>query len=146
MPAVEQRGHVDVQDIPFLERLFGRDAVAHDVVDRDAARVRIAAIAQRRGDRAAIERQFADLVVDRRRGDARLHHRRNLVEDLGGKASGLAHAFESLGAMQLDRAIAQDGFVAGFDNLVFAHPADIAVLRGNCEIIAPPKSWCGTAA
>src|SRR5690606_6324950 len=37
VPAVDDRGHVDIDDIAFLERLGPRDAVADDMVDRGAA-------------------------------------------------------------------------------------------------------------
>src|SRR4028118_1979927 len=51
-PAAERR-HVDVDEVAVLERPVAGDAVAHDVVDRCAAALGIAAIAERRGGRAA---------------------------------------------------------------------------------------------
>jgi len=40
---------VDIDDVAVLQPLVARDAVADDVVDRGADRLRIAAIAERRG-------------------------------------------------------------------------------------------------
>jgi len=47
VPAVDDRGHVDVDDVAVLEGLVAGDAVAHDVVDRDAAALRVTAVAER---------------------------------------------------------------------------------------------------
>src|SRR4029079_568451 len=46
VPAVEDQGYVDIDDVTFLEWLFVGDAVADDVVDRGADRLAIAAIHQ----------------------------------------------------------------------------------------------------
>src|SRR3546814_8501849 len=48
VPAVDQRRHVDIQYVAFLELLIAGNAVADDIVERDAAAMRIAAIAQDR--------------------------------------------------------------------------------------------------
>ena len=83
------RGHVDVDDVAVLERLVARDAVADDVVDRDAAALGVAAIAERRRDR---RRRRASSGGRCRRAPAVVtpgttcgHER---VEDLGGEAAG----------------------------------------------------------
>ena len=55
MPAVEHEGHVDVDDVAFAQRLLVRDAVADDVVDRGAARLAVAAIVERGGQRAVVQ-------------------------------------------------------------------------------------------
>ena len=59
VPAVDDRGHVDVDDVAVLKRLLARNAVADDVIDRDAAALGVAAVAERRGHAAAFKRQLA---------------------------------------------------------------------------------------
>ena len=93
----------------------------------------IAAVAHRRGHRSGIEHHGADIIVDRAGGYARLHESGQLVENFGGKPPRLAHALETFGAMQLDRAVAIDGLVR-LDYLIFSHAAHIGALRGNCEM------------
>src|SRR6266436_607449 len=48
VPAVEDEGDVDVDDVALLERLLARNAVADHVIDRGAGRLAVAAIHQRR--------------------------------------------------------------------------------------------------
>jgi hypothetical protein len=102
VPAVENRGDVDVDDVAVLQPLLARDAVAHDVVDRGADRFREAAIVQRRGDRLVVEDELVAQAVEFARRDARLDMGRDEVERLRRQAAGLAHAFEALGAVKLD--------------------------------------------
>ena len=52
VPAVDDHRHVDVEDVAVAQALLRRDAVADDVVDRDAGRVPVALVADRRRDRA----------------------------------------------------------------------------------------------
>ena len=64
VPAIEQRRHVDVHDIAVTQHArIRRDAVAHHVVDRDAARMGIAAIAERCRHGPAIQRHLADQII-----------------------------------------------------------------------------------
>ena len=108
---------------PSLQRPLARDAVADDMVDRDAAAFGIAAVAEGRRDRAGIERHLVDDVVELLRRDARHDVRHERVEDLGRQASGAAHALEALGAMQLDGAVAGFEAVVGGDGNVLSHGA-----------------------
>ena len=120
MPAAEHRSDVDVDDVAVLERAIGRDAVADDMIDRDAAAMGVAAIAERRGHTAAGDRHVADDVVElvgAHAGDDVGHQR---VEDLGGEAAGLAHALKACGSMELDRAVARLRHVFG-DGHIFGH-------------------------
>ena len=55
VPAVEDQRHVDVDDVAVLQRLVVGDAVADHVVDRGAGRLVVAAIHQRRRQRAVVE-------------------------------------------------------------------------------------------
>ena len=64
VPAVDDRRHVDIDDVAVAQRLVVGDAVADDMVDAGAAAVRETAIAERRGDAAAVEHHLADEVVD----------------------------------------------------------------------------------
>ena len=61
VPAVEDRRDVDVDDVAVLERLVARDSVADDMVDRDAAALGVAAIAERRGN---ARRRRSIMLVD----------------------------------------------------------------------------------
>ena len=56
MPAVEDQGDVDIDDVAFAQWLLVRNAVADDVVDRGAGGLAVAAIHQGRGQRAVIHR------------------------------------------------------------------------------------------
>ena len=90
---------------PSLQRLVAGNAVADDMVDRDAAAVRVAAIAERRGDAAAAQRHLADDVVE-------LAASSTPGTTCGTSASRIsaasrparAHAGEALGPVELDRA------------------------------------------
>src|SRR5690606_11825323 len=64
VPAVEQRGHVDIDDVTLAQRLRRGNPVADDMVDRNAARMRIAAIAERRRHPAAVESHLAHDAID----------------------------------------------------------------------------------
>ena len=85
MPAVEDEGHVDVDDVAFAQRLLVRDAVADDVVDGGAARLAVAAIVERGGQGAVVQPEVEDEIVDRLGGDAGLHDVVERVEARGGE-------------------------------------------------------------
>src|SRR4030095_2503187 len=57
VPAVEDRGHVDVDDVAVLQDLIAPNDVADDMVDRCAAALGVAAVAERRRDRPALQHQ-----------------------------------------------------------------------------------------
>ena len=106
---------------PSLSAVVARDAVAHDMVDRDAAALGIAAVAERRGHAAAVERHPVDDVVELLGGDAGNDVRHERVEDLGGEPAGAAHALERFGAVELDHAVARFDAVVGGDSDVLSH-------------------------
>ena len=120
VPAVDQRGHVDIDDIAVLQGFLARDAVADDMIDRGAAAVSIAAIAHRCRNGARIEHHAANLVVDLARGHTGRNKIGQLVEDFSGKASGLTHALETFRPVELDGPVTIDGLVA-VDYLIFGH-------------------------
>src|SRR6185436_13104242 len=107
-PSVEDRGDVDIDDVAVLERALARYAVADDMVDRGAAALRIAAIAQGRGHRARVQGHAMDDVVQLLGGHAGNDVGDERVEDLGGETAGGAHAGKGFGAVELDRAMAAD--------------------------------------
>ena len=132
MPSIEQRRDIDIDDIAIFQRLFTRNAVANHMVDRSAAAMRIAAIAQRCGHRACVQHHAARKVIDLARGHARLYEFGQLVEDFSGKASCLAHTLKPIGPVQLDRPVAVNGLIS-IDDLVLVHGAHIAMDAQNCE-------------
>src|SRR5690606_11046116 len=60
VPAVDDAGDVDVDDIALAHRLVVGNPMTHDMVDAGAAAVRETAITQRCWDAAAIEHHRAD--------------------------------------------------------------------------------------
>ena len=94
MPAVQDHGDVDIDDVAVAQRLVVRDAVADDMIDRGAERVAIAAIAQAGGNAAMGDDVVIGQLVERGGGDARLHLRHQQVQHFGGQPAGPAHALE----------------------------------------------------
>src|SRR5262249_15521606 len=132
---------VDVDDVAVLQALVGRDAVAHHVVDRGADRLRVAAVAERRGDRAVVENEIVAKLVEFARADARLDVRRDEVERLGREPSGPAHALESVRPVQLDRTLVAPPIVGAIVDEIAgtAHGVYLA-----CEMAAhkgAPAAW-----
>jgi len=101
VPAVEDQGDVDIDDIAVLERLLARDAVTDHVIDRGAGRFAIAAIHQGRGRRLVVHGVLEDQPVDPLGGDAGLHLVGEHVETFGDQLTGLAHAREGAGPCSL---------------------------------------------
>ncbi len=126
VPAVEHRRHVDIDDVAILQRPIGRrNAVADDMVDRGAAALGIAAIAQGRGNRAARPHLGEDDLVQLLRRHPRHDVGNEHVEHFRGATPGGAHAGEALRPVQLDIAMpAGDGRVVGISRR--SHHADIA--------------------
>ena len=106
---------------PSLSVLSLGNAVADDMVDRDAAALGIAAIAERRREAAGVERHLVDDIVELLRRDAGHDVRRERVEDLGGEPAGAAHAFEALGTVKLDDPVLGFDAVVGGDGDVLSH-------------------------
>src|SRR3546814_550855 len=70
VPAVQERRHVDIEDVAVLQRAVAGDAVADDMVYRDARAVGIAAIAQGRGHGAGVAHHPVNDRVQLPGGDA----------------------------------------------------------------------------
>jgi hypothetical protein len=115
VPAVDDEGDVDIDDVAFLQRAVARHAVADHVIDRGAGRVAVAAIHQRRRIGAVAEGEVADEFVDLRGRNARLDDIGEVVEAFCDQRPRLAHAGESARAMQLDLAGFSQGGVGRFD-------------------------------
>ncbi len=123
MPAVDDRGHVDIDDVAVFQSLLARDAVAHDVIDRDTAAHGVTAVAEGRGDRARSDRHAVYDIVELLGRDARNDVRHERIEDLGGEPPGAAHAGEAFGAMELDDAVLGFDAVVVGDGDIFSHTA-----------------------
>ena len=104
VPAVEDQGHVDVDDVAVLERFAVGHAVANDMIERGADRFAIAAIVERRGIGVMRHREIEDERVERLRGDAGPHMLGQEVKRLGGQPAGPAHSGEGLRPVQFDMA------------------------------------------
>src|SRR5262249_2156292 len=102
MPAVEDDGDVDVEDIAVLQLLVAGNAVADDMVDGGADRLRETAVVQGRRNGAAPDDEVVAQAVEFARGDARLDVGRDIVERLRRQATGAPHGLEVLGAVDLD--------------------------------------------
>ena len=120
MPTIEQRRHINIDNVALFQRLFTGDAVANDMVHRDTAAVRIAAIAQGCRHSACIKHHFAHMIVKRGGRHAGLNQRRQAVENVSRQPSCSAHPLIAIFAMQFDGAVAIDGVLA-LDHLIFGH-------------------------
>ena len=96
VPSAQLRRDVDVDDVAVLQFLVRRNAVANDMVDRNTAAMRIAAIAQSGGNGSAAHRHLANNVIEFFCAYARHDMRHQCIKDFGGKASGLAHTVKAL--------------------------------------------------
>ena len=109
VPPVLDHRDVDVDDVARLELLVARDPVADDVVDRRADRRRIRTMARgrvverRRHDVLHVDLMVVRDAVELPGRDARLHVRREIVEQLRREAARHAHHRDVLGGLQRDR-------------------------------------------
>ncbi len=94
VPAVQDHGDVDVEDVALLQPPLARNAVADLVVDRGADRLRVAAVVEGRRDRAVRADELLAQPVELARGDPRLDLGRDHVEHRGREPPGPAHAGE----------------------------------------------------
>src|SRR5690606_20973237 len=91
--------------------LLAGNAVADDVVDRGADRLRKAAVIERRRDRAVIDDEVVAEPVELAGRDAGPDVGRDEVERLRGQPARPAHAVEALLAVNLDGPPFRDGLV-----------------------------------
>ena len=102
VPLVEDQGDVDIDDVTLAQRLVARNAMADHMVDRGAGRLAVTAIHQGRRQRAAVHAEFEYPAVDVLRRHARFDFTDQHVETFGREPPGLAHALESLRAVNFD--------------------------------------------
>ena len=104
MPAINDQGHVDIDDVTITERLFIGNAVADDVVDGGADGFAKTPIAQRGRvgvvGHGEVERHF----VEREGGDSGLNFSRQHVQSFSRKPAGLAHSGKGSLSVKLDLA------------------------------------------
>ncbi len=115
IPALDDEGHVDVDNVAFLQHPVAGHAVADHVVDRGAGRIAIAAVHQGGGVGAMVKGEVADEIVDPRGRHARLDDIGQLVEALGYQRASLAHAGKAARPVQLDLPGLALGGIGGFD-------------------------------
>ena len=112
------------------------------MVDRDAAAPGVAAVAERRGHSAALDRHPIDDIVELLRRDSGDDVRRERIEDLGCEPARSAHSFERFGAVKLDDAVAGFDAVVGGDRDILSHGANIGTGAGDVET-APTSRGSG---
>ncbi len=117
MPAVDDQGDVDIDDVALAHRLVVGNAVADDVVDGGADRLAVAAIVERGGIGAMVHRELEGEIVKALGRDAGLHLGREHVERERGQAAGLAHGGEIFRAVQFDLACLAAGSGCGVDEI-----------------------------
>ena len=104
MPAIEDDGDIDVEDIAILQHAIARNAVTDDMVDRDAGGFRIAAIIQRCRHRTMGD----DVVVANRVEILRRHARTDMgadhIQRFSRQAACRAHSGEILRLVKHDLA------------------------------------------
>ena len=87
-------------------------------------------------------REIEDEVVERLGRDAGLHLLDQQVQRLGGQPSGPAHAFESLGSMQLDLPGLAAGREVGVDK---GHASRMCGMGETCQLSAREAERSGRA-
>ena len=115
VPALDDEGDVDIDDVALLQHPVPRHAVADHVIDRGAGRIAVAAIHQRGGVGAVAEGEFAHEIVDPRGQHPRLDDVGQLIEALRHQRACLAHAGKAGRPVQLDLPGLALGGLGGFD-------------------------------
>ncbi len=132
VPAINNRGDIDIDDIAVTQRLFRRNTVTDDVIDRCATAVRVAPIIERRGRCACIKRHLPNDIIDGLGRDARHDMGRERVKYLCGKQTRLAHPRKAFGAVEFDNIRARMKRIGGHV-LIMCHAIDIATIGELCE-------------
>lgn len=136
MPAVEDIGDVDVDDVAIAQRLVVGNTMTNDMVDRGAAGFGVAAIVERGGQGAVIHAEFENEAVDGVGGHAGLYHAGKFIQATCGKLASLAHAGKALLVVEPDLAgVAQRGcFSVEIGNHGFRKGFELNVLsRLSCD-------------
>ena len=104
MPAIEDQGDVNVDDIAVAEGLSIGKAMADDVVQRRADRFAVATVIERRRVGPMRHGELEHQIVESFGTSARLNVARKHIKGLRGEQSSLPHASEGILAMNLDLA------------------------------------------
>ena len=105
VPAINDHGNVDVDDVAVLECLVGWNAVADDVVDRNAAGMRITAIADRCRHSAGSKDEIAHPIIEVERHGTGHDMRHQHVERRSGESPGATHPGKAGLTVQTDGTI-----------------------------------------
>jgi hypothetical protein len=106
--AVEVDGHVEVHDVAVTHHPVVGDAVADDLVDRGAQRLREAVVVERAGVAPPLDAQLVHVDVDLVGGHAGLDPLAGQPEDLGGHRTRPPHARQDLGRLDPGLRLAGD--------------------------------------
>ncbi len=96
MPAIQDDGHIDIDDVGLQQPPVARDAVADDVVDAGADGFREAAIVQRGGLRVMGKDEVMAQAIQLGRGDAWAHMGCDHIQAFRRQAARGTHADEIL--------------------------------------------------
>lgn len=132
VPAVKQRGYVDIDDVTVLQRFVAGNTMADNMVDRDAAAMCIATIAERRGHSPARDHEIPDEIVQLASRDTGHHMRCDHVQRRCCKLSCAAHTLKAGCVMKFDRAGSGHRRLGGY-GFIDCHSSDIARACGLCE-------------
>ena len=117
VPPVKNWRDIDIDDVSAFQRLLTRNAVANDMVDRDAAGMGVATIAQGRRNTAARLNECVDQPIYLAGRDTGHHMRHQHVQCFRRQSSRGMHTGEGAGAMQLYGA----GACLGGVSRIFGH-------------------------
>src|SRR4029078_13081936 len=102
VPTVHDQGHVDIEDVAVAQGLVVRNAVAHDMIDRGADRLAIAAVVQGRRVGAVVAREFEGESVEARGRNPRLDEGTYQIKRLRGQRASPADRGEVFRRVQMD--------------------------------------------
>ena len=102
--AVVERRDIDVDEVTVDEHGVIRNPMADHLIEGGATGFREAAVAELGRDRPMVEDKLVAKTVEFLRRDARHNVGRHMIQCLGGKFSGLAHAVKSIGVVNADAA------------------------------------------
>lgn len=88
MPAINDRGEIDVDDVSLAQDVVIRDPVANDFVDAGTNRVWVAVVTQTGRRVAVLDRVVVSELVDLSGRDATPDMRSQVVHDFGVESAG----------------------------------------------------------
>ena len=112
VPAVQDDADVNIEDVAVAQPARAGNAVADDMVDGCADRLREALVVERRRHRVVPDDEVVAKRVELLRRRARDDVRRHMVQHFGREAPGLAHARKVVLRMDNDLVFAAAGLLA----------------------------------